>query len=151
MHPTLILHFVHLVFFFFCVLVGVSTERSLPAEPDVGGSSAPTLSTEITEATLLVSDLMLVVSLSSDGKPASGRTLSAAARDATTVDAVASFNELLIALLICVLIELLLLLLLFTLFELELEADDEPAGGACLRFMASLKHFEHIPSVAGLP
>lgn len=79
----------------------------------------------------------------------SGRTLRAAASDATTVDAVASFSELLIALLICVLIELLVLLL--TLTELELDAEDEPAGGACLRFIASLKHFEHIPSVAGLP
>jgi hypothetical protein len=78
----------------------------------------------------------------------SGRTLRAAASDATTVDAVASFNELLIALLICVLIELLELLLLT---ELTLDADEEPAGGACLRFIASLKHFEHIPSVAGLP
>lgn len=77
----------------------------------------------------------------------------AAASEATTVEAVDSLSEWLIALLIWLLIELLfaceLLLLLFALL-LELELL-EPAGGACLRFIASLKHFEHMPSVAGLP
>ena len=65
--------------------------------------------------------------------------MSAAAKDATTVEAVASFNELLMALLIWVLIELFEFELLpFELDELALEALEAPAGGACLRFIVSL-------------